>query len=120
MANVETRAFATVPVLHRDQLRETATIRRVEIACRNRVLGMPRKLLPTRSCGATVEVPNLCTGRLGMGNNHHEDERYKNFYDRPPHGEVPTDQRVKKAKEGGKEPVSDSTAKIQEPDSSRS
>lgn len=55
-----------------------------------------------------------------MGNNHHEDERYKKFYDRPPHGEVPTDQRVKEAKEGGKEPVEDSSIKIQEPGPSRS
>lgn len=40
-----------------------------------------------------------------MGNNHHEDERYKKFYDRPPHGEVPQDPRVKEAKEGGTEPA---------------
>lgn len=54
-----------------------------------------------------------------MGNNHHEDERYKKFYDRPPHGEVPKDQRVKEAKEGGKEPAVDVSTEIQEPDTSR-
>jgi hypothetical protein len=50
-----------------------------------------------------------------MGNNHHEDERYKKFYDRPPHGEVPKDPRVKEAKEGGSEPVEDGSVIV--PDS---
>lgn len=42
-----------------------------------------------------------------MGNHHHEDERYKKFYDRTPHGEVPSDERVRQAKEGGRDPVDD-------------
>ena len=40
-----------------------------------------------------------------MGNHHHEDERYKKFYDRPPHGEIPADERVRQAKDGGTDPV---------------
>ena len=40
-----------------------------------------------------------------MGNHHHEDERYKKFYDRTPHGEVPADERVRRAREGGADPV---------------
>ena len=43
-----------------------------------------------------------------MGNHHHEDERYKKYYDRPPHGEVPADERVRKARDGGTEPVQES------------
>lgn len=50
-----------------------------------------------------------------MGNNHHEDERYKKFYDRPPHGEVPQDPRVKEAKENGTEPVKDGAEELREP-----
>ena len=42
-----------------------------------------------------------------MGNHHHEDERYKKFYDRTPHGEVPADERVRRAREGGTDPVED-------------
>lgn len=53
-----------------------------------------------------------------MGNNHHEDERYKKFYDRPPHGEVPKDPRIREAKEGGSEPVEDSADASPEPDPS--
>ncbi|WP_411730700.1 hypothetical protein [Paeniglutamicibacter sp.] len=53
-----------------------------------------------------------------MGNNHHEDERYKKFYDRPPHGEVPKDPRVKEAREGGTDPVADGAAASTEPDPS--
>ncbi|MFJ6415608.1 hypothetical protein [Paeniglutamicibacter sp. NPDC091659] len=49
-----------------------------------------------------------------MGNHHHEDERYKKYYDRPPHGEVPADERVRQAKDGGTEPVQDGTG-IPEP-----
>lgn len=55
-----------------------------------------------------------------MGNNHHEDERYKNFYDRPPHGEVPKDPRVKEAREGGSDPVGASAAVSPEPETSNS
>lgn len=36
-----------------------------------------------------------------MGNNHHEDERYKKYYDGPPHGEVPQDPKLRAAKEAG-------------------
>ena len=54
-----------------------------------------------------------------MGNHHHEDERYKKFYDRPPHGEVPKDQRVKEAKEGASEPQPDASETIRKPDPSR-
>ncbi|EMR00543.1 hypothetical protein [Paeniglutamicibacter gangotriensis] len=55
-----------------------------------------------------------------MGNNHHEDERYKKYYDRPPHGEVPQDQRVKEAKEGGAEPTVEQSGALRPPDSSTS
>ncbi len=50
-----------------------------------------------------------------MGNNHHEDERYKKFYDRPPRGEVPRDPRVKDAKEAGSPPDDDVPADVQDP-----
>ena len=46
-----------------------------------------------------------------MGNHHHEDERYKNYYDRTPHGEVPADERVRLAKDGGTDPVQAGTVK---------
>lgn len=36
-----------------------------------------------------------------MGNHHHEDERYKKYYNQPPHGEVPQDPRVRAAREAG-------------------
>lgn len=38
-----------------------------------------------------------------MGNHHHEDERYKTLYNRAPHGEVPSDERVRVALESGLE-----------------
>lgn len=53
-----------------------------------------------------------------MGNNHHEDERYKKFYDRPPHGEVPRDPRIREAKEGGSEPVGNGADASAKPDPS--
>ena len=40
-----------------------------------------------------------------MGNHHHEDERYQKFYDRTPHGEVPSDPRVRQARQDGADPV---------------
>lgn len=43
-----------------------------------------------------------------MGNHHHEDERYKKYYDRTPHGEIPSDERLRLAMEGGSEPVEES------------
>lgn len=36
-----------------------------------------------------------------MGNHQHEDERYKKFYNQPPHGEVPQDPKVRAAMEAG-------------------
>ncbi|MET1035753.1 MAG: hypothetical protein ABWX68_11010 [Arthrobacter sp.] len=36
-----------------------------------------------------------------MGNNHHEDERYRKYYDGPPHGEVPQDPKLRAAREAG-------------------
>lgn len=42
-----------------------------------------------------------------MGNHHHEDERYKKYYDRTPHGEVPSDERMRLAIEDGSDPVSE-------------
>ncbi|MBV1777860.1 hypothetical protein KRR55_01890 [Paeniglutamicibacter sp. ABSL32-1] len=54
-----------------------------------------------------------------MGNNHHEDERYKKFYDRPPHGEVPKDPRLKEAMEAGTEPVEHGAAEGTDSDSSK-
>lgn len=54
-----------------------------------------------------------------MSNNHHEDERYKKYYDRPPQGEVPKDRRVKEAKEGGTDPDQKSPAGEQKPDPPR-
>lgn len=53
-----------------------------------------------------------------MGNHHHEDERYKKFYDRPPHGEVPKDPRIREAKEGGTEPVGNGSDSGPKPDPS--
>ena len=40
-----------------------------------------------------------------MSKTHPEDERYKNFYDRTPHGEVPSDERVRLARDGGTDPL---------------
>ncbi|GAA1495457.1 hypothetical protein [Paeniglutamicibacter kerguelensis] len=51
-----------------------------------------------------------------MGNHHHEDERYKKYYDRPPRGEVPADERVRQAKDGGTEPVQDGGVPKQVPE----
>ena len=62
--------------------------------------------------------PNL-SGRHAVGNNHHEDERYKKFYDRPPHGEVPQDPRIKEAKEGGRDPLENEAIESTEPDPSK-
>ncbi|GAA5226466.1 hypothetical protein [Paeniglutamicibacter antarcticus] len=53
-----------------------------------------------------------------MGNNHHEDERYKKFYDRPPQGEVPTDPRVKNAMESGADPEDDEPSEDAAPEAS--
>lgn len=36
-----------------------------------------------------------------MGNHHHEDERYSKLYSRAPHGEIPSDERVRDALEVG-------------------
>lgn len=40
-----------------------------------------------------------------MSKTHPEDERFKNFYDRTPHGEVPSDERVRLARDGGTDPL---------------
>lgn len=40
-----------------------------------------------------------------MSKTHPEDERYKNLYDRTPHGEVPSDERVRLARDGGVDPL---------------
>ncbi len=53
-----------------------------------------------------------------MGNNHHEDERYKKFYDRTPQGEVPTDPRVKNAMESGADPEDDEPSEDAAPEAS--
>lgn len=45
-----------------------------------------------------------------LGNHHHEDERYKNYYDRTPHGEIPSDERMREAVQDGTDPVEDSDA----------
>lgn len=44
-----------------------------------------------------------------MGNHQHEDERYKKYYNQPPHGEVPQDPRVRAAMESGASADEDET-----------
>ncbi|PQZ94917.1 hypothetical protein CQ018_06140 [Arthrobacter sp. MYb227] len=49
-----------------------------------------------------------------MGNHHHEDERYKKFYDRTPHGEIPSDERLRLATADGTDPIEESEPSAQE------
>lgn len=61
-----------------------------------------RALLKTGNGGATVEARDH-TREDTVGNHQHEDERYKKYYNPPPHGEVPQDPKVRAARQAGSE-----------------
>lgn len=55
-----------------------------------------------------------------MGNHHHEDERYKKYYDRTPHGEVPSDERMRLATADGSDPIQEPALESGNPETPQS